>query len=232
MDVRNHTENAEIAEFLERLVHDMREPLRSVGAFTELLAENIADPRGEDAARALNEIPAGVSRMAKLLEGLSGYAVALRETAECDSPASLQSAFRIVLAEFDKEIQNCGARVTAEDLPKANVSLERLMQLLRHLIGNSLRFRSEASPVIHISASMDAPGIWTLRVADNGIGIPPEERQRVFMPFVRLAGKKYGGVGLGLTIAKRIAEAHGGTIRMEAAPAGGCVCVLTLPEAD
>lgn len=220
-----------MAEFLDRLVHDMREPLRSIGAFTELLAEAAADRLNEDADRALHEIPTGVSRIAKLLDGLSGYTLALRESGGCDSPASLQSAFRIVLAEFDKDIRDCGAHVTGEDLPTLNVSLERQMQLLRHLIGNSLRFRSDAPPVIRVSASVEEPGMWTIRVQDNGVGIPAEEREPVFRPFMRVHGRKYGGVGLGLTTAKRIVEAHGGTIRMEAAPGGGSVCVLTLPEA-
>lgn len=231
MDVRNHTETAEIAEFLERLVHDMREPLRSVGAFAELLAETGLGKLGEEGDLALREMPAGVARMRTLLDALSAYALALRETNECISPASLQSAFKIVIGEMDQQIRACGATVTAENLPRVNLRLERAIDILRNLIGNSLRFRSEAAPVIRISANSEEPGMWTIRVEDNSIGIPPEERESVFRPFARVEGRKYGGAGLGLTIVKTIVEAHGGSIRMEPASGGGSICVFTLPEA-
>lgn len=224
------------AEFLDRLVHDLREPLRSISVFTELLAEIAPGGLGEEGDRALRQIPEGVLKIGALLEGLSGYSLALRESGETTSTASLQSAFRIVVAEMDKRIRDCDAIVTGVNLPKVNVSLERLMQLLRNLIGNSLRFRSEAAPVIRVSAALEASGptdhtMWTIRVQDNGIGIPAEEQEAVFKPFMRVEGKKYGGVGLGLSICKRIVEVHGGTIRMESAPGGGCICFFTLPEA-
>jgi signal transduction histidine kinase len=231
MDVRNHTENAKIAEFLERLVHDMREPLRSVGAFAELLAEVGAGKLGEEGDLALREMPAGVSRIRTLLDSLSAYALALGEPDECNSPASLQSAFKIVVGGMDQQIRACGATVTAENLPTVSLRLERAMQLLGNLVGNSLRFRSEAAPVVRISAVMEDPGMWTIRVEDNGIGVPPGEREAVFRPFARGDGRKYGGAGLGLTIAKAIVEARGGNIRLEPASGGGSICVFTLPEA-
>ena len=231
MDVKNHTSGAWLADFLDRLVHDTREPLRTITAYTELLRENGPGNAGEDVVRALEEIPAGASRIGKLLEGLSGYSIALRETPESGMPASLHSALTIVLGELDQQIRACGATVTAAGLPKVNVSLERLMQLLGNLIGNSLRFRSEAAPVIHVTAAMEEADMWTIRVEDNGIGIAAADRDAVFQPFMRVAGRKYGGVGLGLTACRAIVEAHGGAIRMEAAPGGGTVCVFTLPEA-
>jgi len=227
-DVSKHTENQVWARFLDRLVHDIREPLRSIGVFTELLKESAA-PEEE---RTLREIPRGVSRIGTILEGLSGYAIALRESPECAAPASLQSACRIVVAELDEHIRAYGATVTARDLPRVNVTLERLMQLLRNLIGNSLRFRSEAPPAIQISAAMEDPGMWTIRVRDNGIGIPAEECEAIFEPFARVEGKKYGGAGLGLTICRTIVQAHGGNIRMESTPGRGAMCVFTLPDAE
>jgi signal transduction histidine kinase len=121
--------------------------------------------------------------------------------------------------------------VTGLDLPKVDVGLDRLMQLLENLIGNSLRFRSEAPPVIRISAVPEAGGMWAVSVEDNGIGIAPEDCEAIFTPFMRVEGKKYGGAGLGLSTCKRIVEAHGGTIRMESTLGHGSVCTFTLPEA-
>jgi signal transduction histidine kinase len=220
------------AAFLDRLVHDLREPLRSINVFSELLAEMAQGRLGAEGDQLLNEIYAGSARMRTVLEGLSGYSLALVESSGSGS-ASLQSAFQIVLAALDDQIQACGGTVTAQDLPKVDVSvdvsLERLMQLLENLIGNSLRFRSEAPPAIRISAVQEAGGMWAVSVEDNGIGIATEDCEAIFTPFMRVEGKKYGGAGLGLSACKRIVEAHGGTIRMESAPGHGSVCTFTLP---
>jgi signal transduction histidine kinase len=223
-----NTQDSQWAEFLDRLVHDLREPLRSIGVFSELLEENARDRLDAEGAQALGEILAGTSKVGILLEGLSGYSSALRESAESVPAVSLQSAFKIVLAELDDQIRACDATVTAVSLPEVNVSLERLMQLLLQLIGNSLRFRSEAAPVIRVSATPQASGMWAIQVEDNGIGIAPDDCEAVFKPFMRVEGKKYGGAGLGLSICKMIVEAHGGKIRMESTPGQGSVCTFTL----
>jgi two-component system, chemotaxis family, sensor kinase Cph1 len=226
-----NTQDSQWAEFLDRLVHDLREPLRSIGAFSELLLENARGRLDAEDDQSLGEILGGASKMGTLLEGLSGYSLALRESAESASAASLQSAFKIVIAELDDQIRACGATVAAVNLPTVNVGLEALMLLLRNLIGNSLRFRSAATPVIRVSAAPEGPRMWAVQVEDNGVGIAPEDCEAVFKPFMRVEGKKYAGAGLGLSICRRIVEAHGGTIRMESAPGRGAVCTFTLPEA-
>jgi signal transduction histidine kinase len=226
-----NTPNSQWAEFLDRLVHDLREPLRSIGVFSELLGDNARVRLDVEGDRALREILAGTSKMGILLQGLSGYSMALRESADSVSRASLQSAFKIVVAELQDSIRACDATVAAVNLPTVNVGLEGLMLLLRNLIGNSLRFRSAAAPVIRISATPEAPGMWVVQVEDNGIGIAPEDCDAIFKPFTRVEGKKYGGAGLGLSVCRRIVEAHGGTIRMESAPGRGAVCTFTVPEA-
>jgi signal transduction histidine kinase len=225
------TQDSQWAEFLDRLAHDLREPLRSIGVFSELLEDNARGRLDSEANQALDEILAGTAKMGTLLEGLSGYSMALRESAESVSAASLQSAFKIVVADLDERIRACDATVTAVNLPDVNVSLERLMQLLLNLIGNSLRFRSGAAPVIRVSAAPEA-GMWAIQVEDNGIGIAPEDCEAIFRPFMRVEGKKYGGAGLGLSVCKKIVEAHGGTIRMESALGRGSVCTFTLPAAS
>jgi signal transduction histidine kinase len=211
------------SEFLDRLIHDLREPLRSIGVFSELLADIAKGRLGDEGDRVLGEILAGASKMATLLEGLSGYSLALRESSES---ASLQSALAIVVANLGDDVT-----VTGVDLPRVNVSLERLIQLLENLIGNSVRFRSESAPVIRISAAPKAAGMWEIRVEDNGIGIAPENCEAIFKPFMKVEGRKYPGAGLGLAICKTIVETHGGTIRMESTPARGSTCIFTLPAA-
>lgn len=230
MDVRNDTAKAELADFLDHLIHDMREPLRSIGVFSEVLQEN-GSGSGEEAHHALDEIHAGTAKIRMLLEGLSGYATALREPRDAGRPASVQSALTIVLGELDPQIRASGATITADNLPLVAVNFDRLLQLLRILLDNALRFRSEAAPVIHLSAESAEPGMATIRMEDNGIGIAAEDCAAVFKPFLRVEGRKYGGVGMGLPAAKQIVEAYGGSIRMEPGATRGAVCVFTLPEA-
>jgi signal transduction histidine kinase len=227
---------AQDAEFLDRLVHDLREPLRSIGAFSELLAEMAKGRLESDGDRVLSEILSGTSRLGTLLEGLSGYSTALRRSAiRSTETSSLPSALKIVVANMTDQIRMSGATVTGVEvtgeLPRLAIGLEPLMQLLENLIGNSLRFRSDAALLIRISAAPDNAGVWAIRVEDNGIGIAPADYEAVFRPFKRVAGKKYPGSGLGLTICKTIVETFGGTIRMASAPGGGAVCTFTLAAA-
>ncbi|HWF09130.1 MAG TPA: ATP-binding protein [Bryobacteraceae bacterium] len=226
--------DAQWAEFLSRLVHDLREPLRSMHAYSELLGESAQGRLGADGDQALREIGSGAARMRVLLEGLAAYSQVLQESPRAlpVMPTSLQSALRIVTANLDDQIRACGGTVTADGLPKVTLSLERAMQLLTALIGNSLRFRSPAPPEIRISAVSADDGMCAISVHDNGIGIAPEDCEAVFKPFMRVEGRKYGGAGLGLTVCRKIVEAQGGTIRMEPGPGGGAVCTFTLPEGD
>ena len=223
-------EDNEWAEFLDRLIHDVREPLRSVHAFSELLRETAVDRLGADGEEALDQILSGTSRIRTLVDGVSGYALALRvdEGNSASARASMQLAFDLALDALNSRIPASDASVTAEALPKVNVPLERLIQLFENLIGNSLKFRSDAPPQVRVSARSENDG-WTIQVEDNGIGIDAAECERVFAPFARVYGRKYPGPGLGLTICRKIVEAHGGEIRMSPGLNGGAVCTFWLP---
>jgi chemotaxis family two-component system sensor kinase Cph1 len=218
---------------MDRLVHDLREPMRSIHVFTELLEEKAKDILGAEGDEFSSEIYGAAARMRTLMDGLSHYSLALHETKAASVPASasLQSAFRIVSANLDEQIRSNQATVTASGLPRVAVGLERSMQLLENLIANSLRFRGESAPVIQLSAHEEEGGMWAVSVEDNGIGIAPENCEAIFQPFMKVEGKKFPGAGLGLSICKRIVEAHGGSIVMQSTPGQGSVCTFTLPQA-
>jgi signal transduction histidine kinase len=238
-DDPNHHEKA-WAEFLDRLVHDVREPLRTINAFSELLHE-IANARlGAEGEELVGEILAGTTRIRGLIDGVSAYSSAIRGSGlPVSDGASLQSAFNITLATLGDQIDAEGATVTGIDLssseegddgaaPRVAVSLERLMQLFENVIGNSLRFRSEAPPVIAVSGRQQS-GQWSIQVEDNGIGIDPADCEAVFRPFMRVQGRQYGGAGLGLSVCRKIVENHGGSIQIAPRPEGGAICTFTLP---
>jgi signal transduction histidine kinase len=230
--MNNHS-NDRWAKFLDRLVHDLREPLRGINAYAQLLTEIASERQAAEGETAIKEILASAARMRTLIDGLSGYSVALREKADTagNSGSSLQLAFDIVTAAMADQIRGAGATVTGTDLPKVALSLERSMQLLENLVGNALRFRGEAPPIIRVTAKAEAGNLWAIQVEDNGIGIPPEDREAVFEPFMRVDGRKHLGAGLGLTICRTIVEAHGGTIRIESTPGRGSICSFILPDA-
>lgn len=232
----NHSGNEQWTTFLDRLVHDMREPLRSIHAFSELLGDMASGRLDAEGDRVLDEIVAGASRMREILESVSAYSLALHEADSSPAATSLQSTLKIVVAKLEDRIRAGGATVTGvetsgEKLPKFDIGLEPLMQLLENLIGNALLFRSDAPPVVRISAAPGDAGMWTVRVEDNGIGIAQENRDAIFLPFMRVEGRKYPGTGLGLSICKAIVESRGGRIWVEPAASGGAIFAFTLPEA-
>jgi signal transduction histidine kinase len=124
------------------------------------------------------------------------------------------------------------ARVERQELPRVWGDEHLLAQLLQNLIGNDLKFRGEAAPLIRIEARRDTDR-WQVRVSDNGIGIDPRFHQQVFEPLRRLhPASSYEGYGLGLYASKRIVERHGGRIWLESKPGEGTTLCLTLPGAD
>ena len=131
-------------------------------------------------------------------------------------------------SELAVEIKSSGAIITHDPLPIVPGNATSLAVLLRCLIGNACKFRSQDAPRIHVEA-VQQNGEWILAVRDNGAGFDPVYRERIFRPFERLNGKQFPGSGLGLTVAKRIVEQHGGQIWAESAPGEGSTFRFSLP---
>lgn len=221
--------NRDLEQFAYIASHDLREPLRMVSSFLGLLVQRYKDQLDKDAQRYIHFAVDGANRMQRLIDGLLAYSrVGSQHTtmAAVDSGSTLRAAW-LNLAPIVKET---GAQLEAEALPVVHADTKLLLQLFQSLLDNSLKFRNELPPHIHVSARQNAGNTATISFKDNGIGFDMKHRDKVFEVFRRLHEiGKYEGAGIGLAIAKRIVEMHHGALDVEAAPNAGCTFHVTLP---
>lgn len=219
--------NAELEDFAVVASHDMQEPLRTIRGFAQILEEQ---QRGQDdhTDEILDYIVSGVETMEQLLKNLMDYAQVGAAGREW-STASLQGALDRALATLLPTIIETQAQITHDPLPVVHADHTQLCQVLQNLLSNALKFRDATPPRIHIGVA-PVEGGHHFSVQDNGVGIGPEATQDdVFAPFRRLHSRsEYSGTGIGLTICKKIIEAHGGRIWFESAPGKGTTFHFTI----
>jgi PAS domain S-box-containing protein len=219
--------NAALERFAYVAAHDLKEPLRTMSAFAELLQARYGEQMGEDADEIIGYIVNGSARLHALIRDLLVFSKVgqHRDVTEVASESVLATAMQ----DLRPEIERTHAQVTHGPLPHVRADGSELRQVLVHLLGNALKF-SQAAPCVHVSAER-ADGDVRFSVKDNGIGIPPEQRERVFILFKRLKPGQYEGTGVGLAICRKIVEDSGGRIWVEGAAGGGSTFVFTLPRA-
>ncbi len=223
----------ELENFAAVLVHDLSAPIASIQIFAQTIeqdlgAETIDRREVADCCHHL----VGVGRRAgALIDTLHEYTQANAQVAF--EPVEMAEAMEVTRSNLQHVIRERGARVTHGELPVVTGNFPQLTQLLQNLIGNAIKYCEAATPTVHIAASPAPDNTWLFAVKDNGIGIAPEDCQRVFEPFKRLHGmSRYEGTGLGLATCKKIVERHGGGIRcMANDPAAGTTFCFTLPGA-
>jgi two-component system CheB/CheR fusion protein len=220
--------NAELQHFAYALTHDLQEPLRMVVNFTELLGREYAGKLGKKADQYISYSMDGALRIEALLKALLAYwEITGREQdafASIDSGAVLAKA----LLNVEAAIVQSGAIVTSDALPTVVAEEVLLTQLFQNLISNSIKYRSQETPRIHVSAERDAEG-WLFAVRDNGIGIAPEDAGRVFGMFKRLHGSEIPGTGIGLAICRKVVERKGGRIWVESEVGRGATFKFNIP---
>jgi len=218
----------ELTQFAHAASHDMREPLRMVSTYTQLLSRRCAGQLHEDGREFMQYILEGVQTMERLLEDLLTYSLQLRPLDNPPSAVDSDAVARGVLFKLEKQIQESGAEISYDALPMVQCDFTHLSQVFQQLITNSIRFRSTEPPRIHIS-STEHEDETTFSFTDNGLGIEPRFHQDIFRAFKRLHGREYPGTGVGLAICKRIVEQYGGRIWVESEQGKGSVFRFTLP---
>ncbi|HSA89508.1 MAG TPA: PAS domain S-box protein [Burkholderiales bacterium] len=212
--------NAELEQFAYVASHDLQEPLRMVASYTQLLARRYDERLDKDAREFMAYIVDGAARMKQLIEDLLAYSrVGTKGVAF--KRVSAEAALRRALFNLRAAIEEAGALVTHDPMPTLPADEVQLAQLFQNLIGNALKFRSQAVPKVHVAVT-ESPVEYAFEIRDNGIGIEPQYYGRIFMLFQRLHNKgEYPGTGIGLAICKKVAERHGGRIWVESRPAQG-----------
>jgi two-component system CheB/CheR fusion protein len=223
------TTNAELQNFAYALTHDLQEPLRMVVNFTELLAQEYAGKLEGDADKFISYSVQGALRIEALLKALLAYwEISERERASL-ALINCGAVLDKTLFNLQAAIAESGALVTSDLLPTVAAEEVLMMQLFQNLISNSIKYRGQAVPKIHVSAEQDGEG-WRFAVRDNGIGIDPQDADRVFGMFKRLHGSEISGTGIGLAICKKVVERQGGRIWVESEAGQGATFKFTIPS--
>ena len=220
--------NAELERFAYVASHDLKEPLRMVTSYTKLLASRYEGKLDQDANDFIAFAVDGASRMEQLIHDLLSYSRA-GERNNMSKFVNCEEALNDALENLKTAMDECRATVTHDPLPTVNGDTTQLIQVFQNLIGNGVKFRSDRSPSIHVSARQQGEE-WLFCVQDNGIGIEAQYLDRIFVLFQRLHGREeYPGTGIGLAICKKIVETHGGRIWVESEFGKGSTFCFTLP---
>ncbi|HEY1277008.1 MAG TPA: ATP-binding protein [Thermoleophilaceae bacterium] len=213
---------AELRNYADVVAHDLSEPISGIALLVRMLERQAEEPPPADVLRRLRQ---STERARELIDGVLEYAQAGELTAQ---PVALGELVAAVAEDLRPSLDETGAALEVGELPEVSGDPGQLRRVLQNLVGNAVKFRSEAPPRIAISATRDSQE-WVVTVRDNGRGVSHDEAVRIFGMFSR-ASRETAGAGIGLAVCRRIVEAHGGRIWVEPAAGGGSAFRFTLPS--
>ena len=220
----------ELEQFVYVASHDLQEPVRSLVSYSTLLREDLGEGLSEDAATDLDYIAKAANRMQTLITDLLAFSRAGRAAMKTEI-VSLDECVDESLEALRSHLQQSGARIERQALPRVVGDATLLTQLYQNLLSNALKFARDGEPEVELTVQQTGD-VWTLGVRDNGIGLKLEYAEQIFEPFKRLHGlTEYPGTGIGLAICRKSVERHGGRIWVESRPAEGAHFKFTLPNA-
>lgn len=228
--------NEELRNFTNVASHDLQEPLRKIQTFGEMLQDRYSGDLDSRGLNYLQRVRDSASKMQLLLTELLTFSRAINRAYQY-AKVDLDQVVRQVLIDLDWQVEEKQAVVKISPLPVIEASEVQISQLFQNLISNALKFHSPGRPPeIDIYSpypknKTDAEGMVEIRIQDNGIGFNEKYLDRIFQPFQRLVNSSdYPGIGMGLTICRKIVDNHGGTISAHSSPGKGTTIVLRLPK--
>ena len=222
--------NADLERFAYVSSHDLQEPLRMVTSYLQLLERNLRDEISPENREFLNYAVDGAKRMSQLIRDLLAYSRVTTEGSPI-APVDMADVVETAEANLRTAIDHAGASLEVSGpLPLVMGDEAQLVSVLQNLIANAVKYCAEdVTPEVRIGVERN-PTSWTFSVADNGIGMEEQYKERIFIIFQRLHGRhEYEGTGIGLAVCKRIIERHHGRIWVESAPGQGSTFSFTLP---
>ena len=224
-------DNRELAAFAADVAHDLRSPLQAVAGFAELLARREGACLDETSQGFLGHILTATGAMKELVEAVLDHR---QSSFGALSPTWVYGNDLVVavLRRLQHDLDQAGAVVEVGDLPTVFADRVQLGRVFQNLIGNALQAAHPERPPKIIVTGRRLPTAWEFAVTDNGVGVRPEDRNRIFELFQRgpSDGLRSAGHGMGLTICRTIIERHGGRIGVERAPDCGARFSFTLPD--
>ncbi len=225
---RIEAKNKELEQFTYIASHDLREPLNSITGLISLIFDSEKDKLDKDVLKKLDFISQSSFRMKDLIKGLMDYA-RLGKNSELVN-IDFNRVLEMVLSDVNSKIRANGAVITTDKLPSLIAYEIEIRLLFQNLISNAIKYRdAESDPKIHISATLNKDE-YIFSVKDNGIGIPSDQKDKIFLLFQRLhARNEYEGIGIGLAHCKKILELHNGKIWVESELGTGSVFYFSIP---
>ena len=221
--------NERLEQFAYAASHDLQEPLRMVSSYLQLIEQRYADALDEDGEEFIEFAVNGADRMREMVNALLTYS-RVETNGDPLEPLELDSVVQDALENLTMRIEERDADVTVGRLPCVRGDAGQLRRVFQNLVSNALMY-CEEPPRVHVSAERDDAS-WVISVRDEGVGIDPEHQERIFEVFQRLqGGEEQPGTGIGLALAERIVERHGGEIWVDSEPDEGATFSFTLPAA-
>jgi two-component system, sensor histidine kinase and response regulator len=220
--------NAALSEFAHVVSHDLESPVRVARTHTQLALRRYGSKLDAQGRDLLAGIDNSLLHMYELIRSLLTYAAATDPDPGGQTSISLEAALERAIANLQLVIEETHAQITHDVLPVLTAYPAQLIQVFQNLISNAIKYRKPGiEPGIHVTAT-NKPEEWAICIRDNGIGIAPENRQRIFQPLKRLHGREIPGFGIGLATCRKVVEHHGGRIWVESQLDVGSAFYFTL----
>lgn len=224
--------NTKLEDFAHVVSHDLREPLRKISGFTQILQENIAEKLNDENSQFLNLIVNGASRMQEMITGILKYASISSHTVESEFIDLGELLEEIINLDLSDQINEKAAQINLDlQFQEINGYKSQIRQLFQNLLTNAIKFVApDEIPMIYIKSKLIDPNLVEIVVTDNGIGVAEHQINDIFKMFKRIHPKeKYGGTGIGLAICKKVVENHHGEITVESEINRGSRFKILLP---
>ena len=220
--------NKELEQFAYITSHDLREPLRMITSFLQLLEKRYKDQLDQDANEFIGFAVNGAKRLDTMTKDLLKYSKINYNKGEI-KPVNFEHVLEHALTNIKVQIEENNAIITHDPLPIINANEELKIQLFQNIIGNAIKYRSQKTPKIHISAIKEKTQ-YIFSIKDNGIGMSSKHMEKIFTIFQRLhTHDEYEGTGIGLAIAQKIVHQQDGRIWAESEPGKGSIFYFTIP---